>query len=109
MSEATTSVGQALELARMTYVEVQAALARPEPKIALLPTGSTEAHGPHLPLATDSIISEEMAKRAAQQLAARGMIAVCMPALHYAGTIPLSLRHRRGQCVGRVQDPQPDR
>lgn len=80
------SVGQALELARMTYVEVEAALARSEPKIALLPTGSTEAHGPHLPLATDSIISEEMARRAAELLAARGMIAVRMPALHYAVT-----------------------
>ncbi|PRP93243.1 Creatinine amidohydrolase [Enhygromyxa salina] len=78
--------GQALELARMTYVEVEAALARPEPKIALLPTGSTEAHGPHLPLATDSIISEEMARRAAEQLAGRGMIAVRLPALHYAVT-----------------------
>ena len=70
----------------MTYTEVQAALARPEPKIALLPTGSTEAHGPHLPLATDSIISEEMARRAAEELAARGMVAVRMPALHYAVT-----------------------
>ncbi|WP_106093002.1 creatininase family protein [Enhygromyxa salina] len=78
--------GAAWELANMTYVEVEAALARPEPKIALLPTGSTEAHGPHLPLATDSIISVEMARRAADQLAARGMLAVRMPPLHYAVT-----------------------
>jgi creatinine amidohydrolase len=75
-----------LELARMTYVEVEALLARPEKKIALLPTGSTEAHGPHLPLATDSIIAEEMARRAAEQLSALGFAAVCLPALHYAVT-----------------------
>lgn len=80
------SEGLALDLASMTYVEVEQALARPEPKIALLPTGSTEAHGPHLPLATDSILSIEMARRAAQQLAARGMVAICLPPLHYAVT-----------------------
>ena len=74
------------ELARMTYVEVEALLARPEKKIALLPTGSTEAHGPHLPLATDSIIAEEMARRAAEQLSARGFAAVRLPPLHYAVT-----------------------
>ncbi len=74
------------ELARMTYVEVEALLARPEPKIALLPTGSTEAHGPHLPLATDSIIAEEMARRAAKRLATRGFVAVRLPTMHYAVT-----------------------
>ncbi len=75
-----------LELAAMTYAEVEQALARPEPKIALLPTGSTEAHGPHLPLATDSILATQMAKRAAEKLAERGMVAICLPPLHYAVT-----------------------
>src|SRR5262245_40918718 len=74
------------ELARMTYVEVEALLAESARKIALIPTGSTEAHGPHLPLATDSIIAEEMARRAAEQLAAHGFTAVRFPALHYAVT-----------------------
>lgn len=74
------------ELARMTYVEIEALLARPEKKIALLPTGSTEAHGPHLPLATDSIIAEEMARRAAEQLDALEFVAVRLPTLHYAVT-----------------------
>ena len=81
------SVG-AHELGRMTYAEVEALLARPRTHqaVALLPTGSTEAHGPHLPLATDSIISEEMARRAALALAARGYAAVRLPTLHYAVT-----------------------
>jgi len=32
--------------------------------IILIPVGSTEQHGPHLPLATDTIIAEELAGRA---------------------------------------------
>ena len=32
--------------------------------IVLIPVGSTEQHGPHLPLATDTIIAEELAGRA---------------------------------------------
>lgn len=54
--------------------------------VAVLPVGSTEAHGPHLPLATDVIISEEMSERAARKLAARGIDAVVLPALCYSVT-----------------------
>lgn len=86
MSAPQASSGLHAALGRMTYPEVEAALARPEPKVALLPTGSTEAHGPHLPLATDSIISEQMAMRAAEGLAAQGMVALVLPPLHYAVT-----------------------
>ena len=32
--------------------------------IVLVPIGSTEQHGPHLPLATDTIIAEELTGRA---------------------------------------------
>ena len=34
--------------------------------VALIPVGSTEAHGPHLPLATDVLISRGMAFAAAE-------------------------------------------
>ncbi len=54
--------------------------------IALVPVGSTEAHGPHLPLATDVIISEQLARRAAAALAARGRRTVIAPSLAYAVT-----------------------
>lgn len=37
--------------------------------VALLPVGSTEAHGPHLPLSVDVIIAEEVCRRASGQLA----------------------------------------
>ncbi|HHW48000.1 MAG TPA: creatininase family protein [Clostridiaceae bacterium] len=37
---------------------------------AILPIGSTEQHGPHLPIATDSLIAEAVAKRVAGRLGA---------------------------------------
>ena len=54
--------------------------------VAILPVGSTEAHGPHLPLATDVIISEEMSRRAAAELNARGIEALVLPPLAYSVT-----------------------
>ena len=36
--------------------------------VAVLPVGATEQHGPHLPLATDSILAERMAMEAAQRV-----------------------------------------
>jgi len=37
-------------------------------KIAIIPTGSTEQHGPHLPLGTDYLIAEYLAKRVAENI-----------------------------------------
>jgi creatinine amidohydrolase len=51
--------------------------------IALLPVGSTEAHGPHLPLTTDSIIAVEAARRAALKLKQRGITALIAPAVDF--------------------------
>ena len=54
----------------MTWTEVEHSLKdRP---VALLPVGTTEAHGPHLPIATDTVIAIEMARRAAAKLKGRG-------------------------------------
>ena len=54
--------------------------------MAILPIGSTEAHGPHLPLATDVIISEEMSRRAALKLAQQGIETLVLPAIAYSVT-----------------------
>jgi creatinine amidohydrolase len=35
--------------------------------VVLIPVGSTEQHGPHLPLATDTLIAEELAERASHR------------------------------------------
>ena len=51
--------------------------------IALLPVGAIEAHGPHLPLATDVIISESMAASAATRLEGSGLIPLLLPSLEY--------------------------
>jgi creatinine amidohydrolase len=50
---------------------------------AILPCGATEAHGPHLPLNTDVVISDGMATGAAAMLDARGHAAFVLPALAY--------------------------
>lgn len=68
----------------LTWKEAAAAIGAGA--VMILPIGSTEAHGPHLPLATDVIISEEMARRAAVQLQARGITALVLPPIAYSVT-----------------------
>ena len=49
--------------------------------LAILPLGAIEAHGPHLPLGTDLIIAEAMARAGAERLHARGFDVVVLPTL----------------------------
>jgi len=56
------------------------------PEVVLLPIGSVEAHGPHLPLSTDSIISEEMARRSAEELLEKKIRTLILPTIHYVVT-----------------------
>jgi creatinine amidohydrolase len=63
-------------LAEMTWTEVRDVAAR---AVALWPVGATEAHGPHLPLGTDVIIAEEMARRAAEKLSGDRDIVILPP------------------------------
>jgi creatinine amidohydrolase len=71
-------------LQNLTWKETGEAMKRG--LVVILPVGSTEAHGPHLPLATDVIISEEMSRRAAAKLNARGIEALVLPPLAYSVT-----------------------
>jgi len=81
----------------MTWLEAEAAFKAKA--VAILPVGSTEAHGPHLPLQTDLLIAIEIARRGAATLARRGIRTVILPPLAYgvsaasspfAGTITVS-------------------
>jgi creatinine amidohydrolase len=56
------------------------------PFLALLPVGSTEAHGPHLPLSTDTLLAEGMADAAAALLRARGRRVLVLPPFPYGVT-----------------------
>lgn len=52
----------------------------------LVPVGSTEQHGPHLPLDTDTVIAVAVATRAAGRLVAGGREAVVAPAIAYGSS-----------------------
>jgi creatinine amidohydrolase len=56
----------------------------PERLIAVLPLGALEAHGPHLPLGTDIVIAEAMARAGSERLSRRGFEVVVLPALPVA-------------------------
>ncbi|HEX6835797.1 MAG TPA: creatininase family protein [Polyangia bacterium] len=71
-------------LGELTWREAEALKARAP--IVLLPIGSTEAHGPHLPLATDAILSDELSARAAAALDAAGYTTIVAPTVAYAIT-----------------------
>lgn len=75
-----------LRLAELTTRDVEALLAVPDPLVAVVPVGSVEPHGPHLPLATDTILSEGAAARGIALLAERGVRAVLCPAVPYGVT-----------------------
>jgi creatinine amidohydrolase len=78
-------VNDRLLLAALTTDEIAGVLARP-PTAVLLPVGSVEPHGPHLPLGTDTLLSEEASRRAALLLRERGVAAFLAPSVPYGVT-----------------------
>src|ERR1044072_3852646 len=74
----------ALTFQDLTWKEARDAIKRGA--VMILPVGSTEAHGPHLPLATDVIISGEMSGRAAIKLTEKGIEAFVLPPIAYSVT-----------------------
>jgi len=64
-----------------SWMDVEAYLKSTSLPIAILPVGCVEAHGPHLPLTTDSIIAEAIAKEVGKKLRA-----FVLPVFHY-GTL----------------------
>ncbi|MBN9419096.1 MAG: creatininase family protein [Candidatus Eremiobacteraeota bacterium] len=81
----------------LTYPQIQA-LDR-STTVPILPVGAVEAHGPHLPLCTDDLISEAMAESACRQLARHGLQGIILPtwsfnpagfAREFSGTLSFS-------------------
>ncbi len=75
----------ARRLGLLTYEELAEVLAAGR-TVALVPVGSVEPHGPHLPLDTDTTISLACSLRAADRLEASGVFAVVAPCVPYGVT-----------------------
>jgi creatinine amidohydrolase len=69
-------------MSEMSWTELEQALK--ERPLALLPVGTIEAHGPHLPVATDTVIAVEMARRTALKLKQRGLVALIAPPVTFS-------------------------
>jgi creatinine amidohydrolase len=69
---------QAGELARSAWPDV------PRDALVLVPVGSTEQHGPHLPLQTDSVIAEAVARAAQRRLT--GVPVLLAPTIAYGAS-----------------------
>lgn len=91
-----------LAMGKATRPEIEAFVARCP--VAIVPLGSTEQHGPHLPTATDTIIAEAIAWRTAQR--SRGLVLPAQP-LGYAWVwkgVPASLTMNFDSYVKMIHD-----
>ncbi len=83
----------ALELDRMTWPEVKAELQRGRDTVVVA-FGATEQHGPHLPLATDALLGDHLARIVAERLdafvAPTVRIGCSEHHLEFPGTLSLS-------------------
>ena len=96
-----------VEWAKLTGPEIREAAALPD-ALVMLPVGSLEQHGPHLPVMTDTRSATEMAVRAARLLAGTPT-ALVLPAmwtgmsehhLPFGGTISLNFTEFHGVLRG---------
>lgn len=62
-----------------TWIEIREAVRKE--RVAVLPVGTIEQHGPHLPLITDVLTATEMSRRAVEQIPDE---AVLLPSVYYA-------------------------
>jgi creatinine amidohydrolase len=100
-----------IDLGVLTWPEARR-LAEPA-AIALWPVGSIEAHGPHLPLATDMLISRDVTLRAAWQLEAKGYKPLLLPELpfgvtRYAAEFPGTMGLRESTLIAIIADVAAD-
>ncbi len=78
-----------MHLSEVSWTDADAA----ETDLALLPVGSTEQHGPHAPLGTDTLAADAIAERGAAVLESPVVVAPPIPVgvaeehRHFAGTL----------------------
>ncbi|MBI3932929.1 MAG: creatininase family protein [Acidobacteria bacterium] len=71
------AMAENIVIAEMTWTEVEEAMKdRP---VAIVPVGATEAHGPHLPVSTDTVIALELARRTAAKLKGHAIPSLILP------------------------------
>jgi creatinine amidohydrolase len=71
----------------LAYPDLEELLADERPTVLLLPLGAVEPHGPHAPLATDTLISVGICQRVARELEGDPHVRVLvLPALAYGVT-----------------------
>ncbi|RLE57972.1 MAG: hypothetical protein DRJ40_01845 [Thermoprotei archaeon] len=97
MVSASLSERERVLWSRYTWCELKSLI--PELAAVIIPTGSIEQHGPHLPLDTDAYIAEELAIRVAMECWKKGLKVLVVPTvvigcsshfLPYPGTLTLS-------------------
>lgn len=74
-------------LSEMTWEEVGEELKHTD--LILVPVGSTEEHGPHMPLTTDTIQGVEVSRRVVESLATLGIRAVAGPPIPFGVSLHL--------------------
>jgi len=81
-------------LFEMSWPEVEAALKNTD--IVIVPVGSTEQHGTHLPLGSDTLQATDMAKMVIKQLGDEGVTLCAAP------TIPFGVSHAHLKFPGTI-------
>jgi creatinine amidohydrolase len=83
--------------------------ALPEDTVALISLGATEQHGPHLPLAMDTVLGETIARRVAAMLDAPVLVYPTIPFglsdhhLDFAGTVTVTVKTLRAVVDAHVE------
>jgi creatinine amidohydrolase len=81
-----------MNLAEMNWQQAQAAFAKTN--LAIIPTGAVEVYGPHLPLGSDGIVAQDLARKLAARVGA--IVAPFVPVsdsrslLSFPGTLTVS-------------------
>lgn len=101
------SVQEQIRYDHLTWSEINEAVARK--KMVVLPIGSIQQHGPHLPVDADMLIVTTLALAAAEQRPERVLVAPTLPysynleAMDFPGTVSVAARTFMDLCVSLVK------